>query len=833
MRMYKFTVMLGLALLLGFGLATDVGAAALDYDVELSEEERYEPAYYQPLGKGASVGKSADLERLEEILLEGFQHLEKQIDIAECRIPLNAVQTCVLQVLNSHAELFYVDSSFRYGTMDGAYASVIEPNYNLFVGAGQIEEALKEIDAVADEAVALVTDDMEDYEKALVIHDWLAVRCEYDQERFLSGTVPAESHTIYGPFINKVAVCDGYAKAYQYILEKLGIPCSLVTSEEMGHAWNMVEIDGQHYHVDVTWDDPAWDVIGRVMHDNFLLSDQGIGAATEEEKETKHYGWVSEYEAADASFEDALWRRTTGSIAYHEGAWHYIDNKSRKLLETDDLLGGEIKELFALDSWKSGMGTWEGAFSYLQLHVDRLIFNGPKEIYCMPFETKEAFTLLGSENIGISENSFSSLYGMKLENGTLFYYVGESPNVGRDLHDEIMRVQGELPTFLLPGKAVLEGEMKEGGVLTATLELEDDFPENQRMFYYYWYRNGERILDADLFSGEYQLTKEDNGAAIMVKAVHPVYCGVLTAEKTFGAGATDPDDPTKPEKPGDPDDPTKPEKPGDPDVCEHNWTEGVEYKAPTCAKPGKNEWICLKCGEKKEEVIPALEHKSLRVRFQQAPTCAKPGSTGETFCMDCGKTVQAAKEIAATGKHAWDAGEVTEAPTFEHTGKKVFTCKTCRTTKAETLPKATPKKGDKAPYGGGIYKITKAGAKGGTAQFLGTAKKSQTVKILPSIKIGGVTYKVTSIGEGALKNNKSVRKAVIGSNVISIGKNAFLGCKNLKEIEIKSKKLVSVAKNAIKNIHKNASIKCPGKQRKAYEKLFTGKTGYKNTMQMK
>lgn len=65
---------------------------------------------------------------------------------------------------------------------------------------------------------------------------------------------------------------------------KLGISCLVVSSDPISHAWNLIEIGGQYYHVDVTWDDPTWDVIGRVTHNNFLLSDTGI-------TKTGHSGW--------------------------------------------------------------------------------------------------------------------------------------------------------------------------------------------------------------------------------------------------------------------------------------------------------------------------------------------------------------------------------------------------------------------------------------------------------------------------------------------------------------------------------------------------------------
>ena len=66
-----------------------------------------------------------------------------------------------------------------------------------------------------------------------------------------------------------------------------------------------------------------------------------------------------------------------------------------------------------------------------------------------------------------------------------------------------------------------------------------------------------------------------------------------------------------------------------------------------------------------------------------------------------------------------------------------------------------------------------------------------------------------------------------------IGKNAFSGCKNLNKITIKSAKLKSVGKNAIKGINSKATIKVPKKQLTTYKKLFKSKTGFKKSMKIK
>ena len=113
---------------------------------------------------------------------------------------------------------------------------------------------------------------LSDLEKALLVHDALAATCEYGMDND-TGDI---RFTAYGALVNRKAVCQGYAEAYAYLMTQLGITCGLCRSDILNHAWNIIEIDGEEYHVDVTWDDPVYDVSGRSRHVNFLRSTEGL-----------------------------------------------------------------------------------------------------------------------------------------------------------------------------------------------------------------------------------------------------------------------------------------------------------------------------------------------------------------------------------------------------------------------------------------------------------------------------------------------------------------------------------------------------------------------------
>jgi len=94
-----------------------------------------------------------------------------------------------------------------------------------------------------------ITADMSDYDKALAYYTWLCNHCQYDHR---AGD-DSISHSAYGAFENRLAVCDGYTAAYNLLLKLEGIDCSVASNSD--HIWSVAELDGTLYHIDPTWGD--------------------------------------------------------------------------------------------------------------------------------------------------------------------------------------------------------------------------------------------------------------------------------------------------------------------------------------------------------------------------------------------------------------------------------------------------------------------------------------------------------------------------------------------------------------------------------------------------
>lgn len=123
--------------------------------------------------------------------------------------------------------------------------------------------------AYANKVVLNVTNNsMSDIQKAKALHDWLcnAVDYDYDNKKDM------KNHVDYSAFLYSTTVCEGYAKAYQHLMQAANIESYYISSQD--HAWNMIKLNDHYFHVDTTWDDNEG--YGNFSYDYFLLSDEEI-----------------------------------------------------------------------------------------------------------------------------------------------------------------------------------------------------------------------------------------------------------------------------------------------------------------------------------------------------------------------------------------------------------------------------------------------------------------------------------------------------------------------------------------------------------------------------
>ena len=179
-------------------------------------------------------------------------------------------QSAIEAYTYDNPDIFYLSPNKMYLNIE-TITSSSGVSYNVYINNGnennyftdefsseaQVESAISQVEQVKNSIVSRRSGNT--YEDIKMVHDYLVDSMEYDT------TISRNNiYDVYGALVNKVAVCEGYARSFKYILDEMGIPCVLVIGtgtnsrgETERHAWNYVELQGTWYAVDCTWDDPV------------------------------------------------------------------------------------------------------------------------------------------------------------------------------------------------------------------------------------------------------------------------------------------------------------------------------------------------------------------------------------------------------------------------------------------------------------------------------------------------------------------------------------------------------------------------------------------------
>ena len=184
-------------------------------------------------------------------------------------------------VLLDHPDIYYVDGfsyrQFLYG--EEIDHTEVSASYTV----SNEDRALYDtrLNSITKATIDRIKSLPNDYEKVKAAYEYVITNTEYD----LGST---QNQNILSVFFYGRSVCQGYAKAFQYLLLKAGVPCSVVVGTVEGgerHAWNLVYADGAYYYVDVTWGDQSYqeaEIISRekkakINYDFLMVTDEIIG----------------------------------------------------------------------------------------------------------------------------------------------------------------------------------------------------------------------------------------------------------------------------------------------------------------------------------------------------------------------------------------------------------------------------------------------------------------------------------------------------------------------------------------------------------------------------
>lgn len=381
-----------------------------------SADAKYAPYSVMPNATASTIAEA------EEYFYQQLLARKDQIDMLKYNIPVSKLKALLSGVVNDHPDLYYVRSGCSY-LPSGDIVSIIYPMY--VDNIDDLDDAA--FQAGMQEALSVIKPGMTELEKAVVLHDYLAVNCEYDKVRLDEKTLPQTSYSAYGVLADGIAVCQGYALAYKLLLNKVGIECYMVTSDSMNHAWNLIVLNGEYYQVDVTWDDPTWDMIGRSMHTYMFRSDASF--ANHSDWEITSGSEVVKYTATDTRYDSAFWTDCRSPLVITEDGCYFVayENSSAYIKKKESLAditdtGTTVKNIGKWPVW-GGSGSWQGTYSGLFQMDGRLYYNDKSSIYSIAPDGTDQRTEFEAD----TTNGY--IYGSALCHGKVLYCLRQTPNM--------------------------------------------------------------------------------------------------------------------------------------------------------------------------------------------------------------------------------------------------------------------------------------------------------------------------------------------------------------------------------------------------------------------
>ena len=577
----------------------------------------------------ASLASTYDATALEKLIVEGIKAWQTSIDVSELGLTRDDIDNgAVRSIINSHPEFISLSGGYTYWTSG---SSITKIQFTYLTNA---KEEQQELDAALQEVKSKIdTSGMSDEEIVLAYHEYLTSTVAYAYEDYFNGTIAANhGYDMYGALVKHSCVCQGYAETMFYLLREAGLSCAIASSGNINHAWNIVKIHGNWYHIDATWDDPVWDMPGRSYHDYFLVSFDTMNKNTlinhtkDRTDMVVSAQWGDTYTTAvDTTYESGkFWNGIEKAIFYKDGYWYSISEGSSKTsfnINKYQYSTNINKVLYSgTAKWTTPSGGYySGVYSSIYLRGDNLYFTTPDSLNKIDI-TSTNVTPTELINIRTQYNSSTgnNLYAFGEQYGKLVYFITDSPNIKK------------------------------------TKDSSNSSKYNKEYAEYTFEMCISHKWDAGV------VTKEPTYTSTGTKKYTCTNCGTTKTETIAKLVCTS-----------------------------HVWDSGKVVTAQTYKTEGTKKYTCKNCGTTKTETIAKLvctSHVWDAGVVTKKPTYTSTGEKKYT-CTNCSETkIETIAKLVCTS-HVWDSGKVVTAPTYKTEGTKKYTCKNCGTTKTETIAK--------------------------------------------------------------------------------------------------------------------------------------------------
>ena len=292
------------------------------YQIE-DTQNRY---YYNQLDENSKIIYAEMLENIEKIK-QGEDNIKISSKLSSVSstdnmsvVLMSSFQNAWDAFRNDNVDIFYIDGS-KMSLVTKKIKRGTKVSYEFYISRGensnyliegfentnQVNDAIKFVEQSENEILNTITE-KNDYNKVLKIHNWIVDNLEYNLQD------SSNNVNIYGALKDKKVVCEGYARLFKSLMDKLEIPYILVSGEGIdldtgnseNHAWNYIYLKGNWYAIDVTWDDPVIVGNGKINKDvkykYFLLGSQNFSKSHIEDGQLVDNGM--KFKFPEISFED-------------------------------------------------------------------------------------------------------------------------------------------------------------------------------------------------------------------------------------------------------------------------------------------------------------------------------------------------------------------------------------------------------------------------------------------------------------------------------------------------------------------------------------------------
>ena len=202
---------------------------------------------------------SARMKEQYDILLNGIMSFNGKITVSipfsEIGGSASGIGNIITMIRNDYPEIFWLPMQYAYSSSSDRVTAL---SFDYVYTKSEAQQKQKETEAKADRILAGISSSAGDYEKAKYIYEQLVYTTQYPETVPNYSDATAYLWDITGVFLRGTAVCEGYSRAYQYLMNRVGLQCMVRQGNANGeaHMWNVACIEGSWVQTDATWGDP-------------------------------------------------------------------------------------------------------------------------------------------------------------------------------------------------------------------------------------------------------------------------------------------------------------------------------------------------------------------------------------------------------------------------------------------------------------------------------------------------------------------------------------------------------------------------------------------------